>query len=100
MKRVQMILEDWQHEWLGQEAQRQSVSMSALLRDLLTEAVERRQLQDADDDPLWGVIGMAAGPDDGITSENLDEFIYQINRDQRPYLMVAEVAENDNAGDR
>jgi hypothetical protein len=45
MKRTQIILEEWQHQWLTEEAKRQNLSMSALLRQLLTEAIERRQYQ-------------------------------------------------------
>jgi len=76
MKRVQLILEDWQHLWLAEEAKRQGVSMSALLRELLSQGIEARQTQALQEDPLWGVIGMAAGPDDGVTSENLDAILY------------------------
>jgi hypothetical protein len=94
MKRAQIILEEWQHQWLAQEAARQRVTISALLRQLLTEAVERRQATSWEDDPLWGIIGLAAGPDDGITSENLDQFIYQPTWSQRPLLKVAEDAPN------
>ncbi|MBN1993139.1 MAG: hypothetical protein JW953_10580 [Anaerolineae bacterium] len=90
MKRVQIILEEWQHQWLSTEAQRQNESMSALLRQILTEGIERRRAEDWTDDPLWGIIGLAEGPNDGITSENLDEFIYQTNWRNRPLLKVAE----------
>jgi hypothetical protein len=90
MKRVQVILEEWQQQWLSEEAERQKVSMSALLRQLLTETIERRQTENWEDDPLWGIVGMAEGPDDGITSENLDQFIYQTNWQNRPALKVAE----------
>lgn len=95
MKRAQIILEEWQHQWLAEEAERQSVSMSALLRQLLTEAIERRQAQGWADDPLWGIIGLGQGPTDGITSENLDQFLYRTDWQNRPLLKVAE----DNAGD-
>jgi hypothetical protein len=90
MKRVQVILEEWQQQWLSEEAARQKVSMSALLRQLLTEAIERRQTENWEDDPLWGIVGMAEGPDDGITSENLDQLIYQTDWQNRPALKVAE----------
>ena len=90
MKRVQVILEEWQQQWLAEEAERQSSSMSALLRELLTEAIERRRSQGWEDDPLWGAIGLGAGPDDGITSENLDEFLYATERTVKPILKVAE----------
>lgn len=98
MKRVQLILEEWQHEWLAAESAHTSTSMSALLRQLLTEAIERRQMDQVADDPLWGVIGMASGPDDGITSENLDEFLYpatgQLSQQHRPERMAAESTSN------
>jgi len=90
MKRVQMILEEWQHDWLSQEADRRSSTISALLRQLLTEAIERQQAASLSDDPLWGIIGLAEGPDDGITSENLDQFLYNLNWQPQPVRMVAE----------
>ncbi len=93
MKRVQMILEDWQHEWLAQEAKREGVSMSALLRELLSQAIEARQSQTLSDDPLWGIIGLAQGPDDGVTSENLDQVIYTIPA--HAYLKIADERKND-----
>lgn len=96
MKRVQIILEKWQHEWLAEESRRQSISMSALLRQLLTEGIERRQAEGWEDDPIWGIVGMAEGPTDGITSENLDQFLYRTDWNDRPALKVAE-NEPDNS---
>jgi hypothetical protein len=94
MKRVQMILEEWQHEWLAQEAGRQSISMSALLRQMVTEAIELRRAESLSDDPLWGAIGLGMGPDDGISSENLDSFLYATAsaRSAQPLRMAAESA--------
>ena len=96
MRRTQIILEDWQHQWLTEEAKRHSLSMSALLRQLLTEAIERRQAEGWEDDPIWGAIGIADGPDDGITSENLDQFLYRSDWRERPTLRVAEDDTNDS----
>ena len=79
MIRAQVILEDWQHHWLAEEAEREAVSMSALLRAILTEAIARRGAAASNasaDDPLWGVIGLGAGPADDVSSENLDGFLY------------------------
>lgn len=90
MKRVQLILEEWQYDWLAAEAERNQTSMSALLRDLLSEGIERRQTATIVGDPIWGVIGMAEGPDDGITSENLDEFLYRTDGSQRSLSTVAD----------
>jgi hypothetical protein len=106
MKRVQVILEAWQHSWLSGEANRHSLSLSALLRQLLTEAIERRQTSTLEQDPLLDVIGIAEGPDDGITSENLDQFLYRPNwSDQSTRLMAepspaAEAYEPSNAHHR
>jgi hypothetical protein len=90
MIRAQVILEDWQHRWLADEAKRDSVSMSALLRALLTEAIARRQTARYDEDPLWGAVGLGAGPDDGISSENLDPFLYGTRSQDAAVRRVAE----------
>lgn len=96
MKRAQVILEEWQHQWLAEEAERQSISMSALLRQMLTEAIERRQAQGWADDPLWGIVGLGEGPNDGITSENLDQFLYRTDWQDRPLLKIAETNDSDS----
>ena len=94
MRRVQMILEEWQHEWLSEEAQRQSTTMSALLREVITAAIEQRQAATLADDPLWGVIGIGSGPNDGITSENLDTFLYRTDWAERDGAQLSAVAED------
>jgi hypothetical protein len=94
MKRVQLILEEWQHDWLAAEAEKNETSMSALLRDLLNEAIERHQAATIAEDPIWGIIGMAEGPDDGITSENLDDFLYRGDWATRELRKVAEDGPN------
>ncbi|MBP7964653.1 MAG: hypothetical protein KBG20_09950 [Caldilineaceae bacterium] len=93
MKRVQLILEEWQQTWLAEESKRQSISMSALLRQMMTEAIELRRAGSLADDPLWGAIGLGFGPRDGVTSENLDTFLYGIAANTRsayPLRMAAE----------
>jgi hypothetical protein len=70
--------------------------ISALLRQLLTEAIERRQAEGWEDDPLWGIVGIAEGPDDGITSENLDQLLYRTDWRERPTLKVAEDDTSDS----
>jgi hypothetical protein len=107
MKRVQLILEEWQQLWLAEEAKRQSVSMSALLRQMMTEAIELRRAESLADDPLWGAIGLGLGPRDGVTSENLDVFLYGMPasaRSAQPLRMAAESVDAaeayDASGDR
>jgi len=106
MKRVQLILEEWQQTWLAEEAKRQSVSMSALLRQMMTEAIELRRAESLADDPLWGAIGLGVGPQDGVTSENLDVFLYGTPasassgvRSAQPLRMAAESVDESEAYD-
>ena len=94
MKRVQLILEEWQHNWLADEAKAQRTTISALTRQLLTEAIERQQANVWQDDPIWGIVGLGTGPDDGITSENLDEFLYP-PLESSSRMRLLKVAENE-----
>jgi len=89
MKRVQLILEEWQHNWLAEQAKNEQKTISAVLREMLTEAIERKQAQVWQDDPIWGIVGLGEGPDDGINSENLDTFLYP-RPAKRPILRIAE----------
>lgn len=50
--------------------------MAFLLRRLLTETIERQEALKVANDPIFGIIGLGEGPVDGITSENLDEYLY------------------------
>lgn len=90
MKRIQTIVEEWQYQWLNEEAERQGLSMAFLLRRLLTEAIERQQALKTANDPIFGIIGLGEGPVDGITSENLDEYLYPSTRKAYTYTKVAE----------
>lgn len=90
MKRIQTIIEEWQYTWLSKESERQKISMAALMRRLLTEVIERQQTLKTATDPIFGIIGLGEGPDDGITSENLDEYLYRLDRDPPTFLSVAE----------
>jgi hypothetical protein len=90
MKRIQTIVEEWHYQWLYKEAERQQISMASLLRQLLTEAIEHHQAAQTLSDPIFGIIGLGAGPVDGISSENLDDYLYRTDRESRPLLKVAE----------
>ena len=78
MKRIQTNVEKWRYTWLNEEAERQGVSIAMLLRRLLTEAIERQQALKTVTDPIFGIIGLGAGPNDGITSKNLDDYLYRL----------------------
>jgi len=78
LQRSQIMLESWQHQFLRQEAARQGTTISALVRDWLTEFIENRRRVVLDDDPGWELIGMFQGdpPHDG--SANHDKYIYNL----------------------
>jgi len=77
MQSLTINLEPWQYQWLMNQSKKQSKDFSLLLRDLLTEIIKHYS-EPIEQDPLWDIIGIAEGPDDGITSENLDPYLYQV----------------------
>jgi hypothetical protein len=50
-------------------------------------------------DSIFAIIGLGTGPDDGITSENLDEYLYHNDWKVRLLLNSAETA-NPTANER
>lgn len=77
MQRLQISLDENQYEFLRSEAFVTGQSMAALLRDLLDEAIQRRQEEILRNDPIWQAIGVAeevGGPTD--VSANVDRYLY------------------------
>ncbi len=72
MHRTQISLEEQQYHFLTQESRRRGVSLSELIRQLVTEQMQRRP---ADDTPLDKLAGMAEGPGEPIGREH-DRFLY------------------------
>ena len=73
MHRTQISLEPGQYEWLLAESRRRGVSLSALIRQLVTErsvATNRRK-----SDPLAAVAGIAAGSGAPVGREH-NRFLY------------------------
>lgn len=72
MHRTQISLETKQYEWLLAESRRRGVSLSALIRQMVTErsaATRRRR------DPLAAITGIAAGSGDPVGREH-NRFLY------------------------
>ncbi|GAB4431895.1 MAG: hypothetical protein Fur0044_29430 [Anaerolineae bacterium] len=77
MQRLQISLDENQYEFLRSEAFVTGQSMAALLRDLLDEAIQKRQDEILREDPIWQAIGVAQeveGPTD--VSANVDRYLY------------------------
>lgn len=72
MHRTQISLEEKQYVFLTQESQRRGISLSELIRQLITEHLRHRS---PSEDPLDKLSGMAEGPGEAIGREH-DRFLY------------------------
>lgn len=77
--RTQILIEDEHYSYLKEEALRERVSISSVVREMVEEAIERRLRNsdgtDTKNDPLGGMIGSyASGHAD--TSSRADEILY------------------------
>ena len=72
MHRTQISLEARQYEWLLAESHRRGVSLSALIRQMVTErsAAKRRGR-----DPLAAITGIATGSGDPVGRDH-NRFLY------------------------
>lgn len=97
MQRLQISLDETQYEFLRSEAFVTGQSMAALLRDLLDEAIQKRQDEILREDPIWQAIGVAQeveGPTD--ISANVDRYLYGEPveaANSQSFLKVAEAAD-------
>lgn len=76
MHRTQISLENEQYELLVREAQRRGVSLSALLRELITERFQRRGRPDGrGHDALAKIAGIGKGTGEPV-GRNHNQFLY------------------------
>ncbi len=84
MERKQIYLAEDQVEELNRLAEERRVPVSTMIRDAIAQYLEVQdepRLRIAEEHPLWGIVGMAAGDDapvDGSVSH--DEVIYKPRR--------------------
>ncbi|KUK41335.1 MAG: Uncharacterized protein XD69_0624, partial [Clostridia bacterium 62_21] len=70
MRRLQVVVEEWQYEVLRAIAARQGKSISAVLRQIIADKVS----ETSGKDPLLEVAGIAqAPPEKDLGSETIDE---------------------------
>lgn len=72
MHRTQISLESGQYEWLLAESRRRGISLSGLIRQMVSE---RSATPGRGRDPLAAVSGIAAGSGDPIGREH-NRFLY------------------------
>jgi hypothetical protein len=97
MHRLQISLTETQYEFLKSEAFVSGQSMAAVLRDLLDEAIQARQQDILNNDPIWQVIGVGQeikGPTD--VSANVDKYLYGEPVESVDYHQLPKVAEESD----
>lgn len=72
MKRLQISIEPELDAALGRAARQQGVSKAALVRRFVAEELE--PLPPLEDDPVWGLVGIADGHSDD--SASVDDVVY------------------------
>ncbi len=60
MKRTNIVLEEWQHQYLKDRAEREGKSISAIVRELI-ETSMRPHKDGIKDDPIFKIVGMFKG---------------------------------------
>lgn len=74
MRRMQVVVEEWQYEVLRAIAAREGKSVSAILRQIIASQVSKTSGKD----PLLEVAGIAqALPGKDLGSETIDERLYK-----------------------
>ncbi|AFV10442.1 hypothetical protein Tph_c01950 [Thermacetogenium phaeum DSM 12270] len=74
MRRMQVVVEEWQYEVLRAIAGRQGKSVSAILREMISSQISKTSGKD----PLLEAAGIAqATPEKDLGSETIDERLYK-----------------------
>jgi hypothetical protein len=79
MRRTQILLEEEQHRFLADEANRRGTTVSALLRQWIDEHIHAMQRIRFEQDPLWEVIGIARSGVENISEEH-DRYLADARR--------------------
>ncbi|MGB9903854.1 MAG: hypothetical protein ACPLQO_04175 [Desulfotomaculales bacterium] len=77
MRRMQVVVEEWQYEFLRKMAESQGKSISAVLRQIISGRMEKNFARAKD--PLLGAAGIAqASPGNDFSSETIDRRLYRV----------------------
>ncbi len=78
MKRTNIVLEEAQHQYLKDRAEREGKSMSALIRELIEASICASE-EDMKDDPILKIIGIGRGRGHRVARRH-DEILYRKGR--------------------
>jgi len=77
MHRSQIMLKEHQYAYLANEAQRQGMSISQIIRELIDEHIA--QSHNLENDPFFDIIGMVEGDDPNAAIDH-DYYVYGLPR--------------------
>ncbi|MBI4709608.1 MAG: hypothetical protein HY806_04030 [Nitrospirae bacterium] len=72
--RTQISLEDWQYQILLEMSKKGKKSLSAIIREFLSEKFSKQAVRTRDDS-VWGIIGIGSGDGSPVAREH-DRFLY------------------------
>ena len=76
MHRSQILLEEWQYQYLTDESRRSGESISAIVRRWITERIEEQHQQAISEDPFFEIIGICSGEPGNTVGQDHDKVIY------------------------
>jgi hypothetical protein len=74
MKRINIVLEEWQYKYLKDRANREEKSISSIIRELVTR-VATSFGKGSKRDPIYDIVGLARGKGKGAARRH-DEILY------------------------
>ena len=77
MRRMQVMVEEWQYEFLRKMAESQGKSISAVLRQIISGRMDKNFA--SVNDPLLEATGIAQAPlENDFSSETIDRRLYKV----------------------
>lgn len=72
--RTQISIEDWQYQILLEMSKKEKKSLSAIIREFLSEKFSK-QIVKTKEDSVWSIIGIGSGDGSPVAREH-DRFLY------------------------
>ena len=78
LHRTQVLLEDWQYQYLRQLSSKTNRSVSSILQEWVAESIRSRTQESTWQDPFFDIIGMVSGDGKPVGREH-DRYLYGDN---------------------
>ncbi len=83
LHRTQVLLEDWQYQYLRQLSSQTNRSVSSILREWVAESIQSRTQEPVSQDPFFDIIGMVGG-DGTPVGRHHDRYLYDNDKGNAP----------------